>query len=51
LNVKTRLSDHGIGKAAIAEMVAQLKRHGMTAPGEHRNMDIEVSRRVFEAAF
>ncbi|MHB1117373.1 iron-containing alcohol dehydrogenase [Sideroxydans sp.] len=50
LNVKTRLSDHGIGKDAIPALVAQLKRHGMTALGEHRNMDIEVSRRVFEAA-
>ena len=50
LNVKTRLSDYGIKKEAIPEMVAQLKRHGMVALGEHRDMDIDASRRVFESA-
>lgn len=50
LNVKTRLSDHGIGKATIPELLAQLQRHDMTALGEHRNMELEVSRRVLEAA-
>lgn len=50
LNVKTHLSDYGISKEAIPEMVSQLKRHGMVALGEHRDMDIDASRRVFELA-
>jgi len=51
LNVKTRLSDYGIAKESIPEMISQLKRHGMVALGEHRDMDIETSRRVYELAF
>jgi len=50
LNVKTRLSDYGIGKDAIPKMVSQLERHGMVALGEHRTMDIDASRRVYELA-
>lgn len=50
LNVKTHLSDYGINKEAIPEMVSQLKRHGMVALGEHRDMDLEASKRVYELA-
>jgi NADP-dependent alcohol dehydrogenase len=50
LNVKTRLSDYGIAQDAIPKMVAQLERHGMVALGEHRDMDIDASRRVYELA-
>lgn len=50
LNVKTRLSDYDISKEAIPEMVSQLKRHGMVSLGEHHDMDIETSMRVYELA-
>lgn len=50
LQVSTRLSDYGIGSDAIPALVAQLKRHGMTALGEHQNLDIQRSQQVFELA-
>ena len=51
LQVKTRLSDYGIGKDAIPALVAQLERHGMTALGENRTLTLERSRQVYELAF
>lgn len=50
LQVKTHLSEYGIGTDAIAALVAQLERHGLTAMGEHQNLDIAHSRRVYELA-
>jgi NADP-dependent alcohol dehydrogenase len=50
LGVKTRLSDYQIGQDAIGVLVAQLKNHGMTHLGEHRDVTLEVSRRVLEAS-
>lgn len=50
LGVKTRLSDYGIGTDAIAALVAQLERHGLTALGENQTLDIAHSRRVYELA-
>ena len=49
LGVKTRLSDYGIGAEAIDALVAQLEAHGMTAIGEHRDLDLATSRRILEA--
>ncbi|MFV8825319.1 iron-containing alcohol dehydrogenase [Thauera sp. WH-2] len=50
LGVKTRLSDYGIGADAIDRIVAQLELHGMTALGEHRDIDLATSRRILEAS-
>ena len=50
LGVKTRLSDYGIGTDAPQRLLAQLEAHGMTALGEHRDMDLALSRRVLEAS-
>ncbi|MBL8413958.1 MAG: alcohol dehydrogenase [Propionivibrio sp.] len=50
LHVPTRLSDYGIKKDAIPALVAQLKRHGMVALGEHNNFSLDGSRRVYELA-
>ncbi len=50
LGVKTHLSQYGLGKDAIAEIVAALKAHGMTALGEKREITLDVSRRILERA-
>lgn len=50
MQVKTRLSDYGIGSDAIPALVAQLQRHGMTALGEHQSFDIAHSQQVYELA-
>jgi NADP-dependent alcohol dehydrogenase len=50
LQVPTRLSGYGIGKDAIPALLAQLERHGMVALGEHSDLTIDGSRRVFELA-
>ena len=50
LGVKTRLSDYGIGADAIDRIVAQLDAHGMSALGEHGDIDLASSRRILEAS-
>jgi NADP-dependent alcohol dehydrogenase len=50
MNVKTKLSDYGIPKESIPEMISQLKRHGMVTLGEHRACDIAHSERVYQVA-
>ena len=50
LQVPTRLSGYGIGKDAIPALLAQLERHGMVTLGEHSDLTIDGSRRVFELA-
>jgi len=50
LGVKTRLADYGISADAIDGLVRQLEVHGMTALGEHQNVTLEVSRKVYEAS-
>ena len=50
LGVKTRLSDYGIGADAIDRIVAQLEAHGMSALGEHGDIDLATSRRILEAS-
>ena len=51
LGVNTRLSAYGIGANAVDRIVAQLEAHGMTALGEHRDIDLAASRRILEACF
>ncbi|NCA71191.1 MAG: iron-containing alcohol dehydrogenase [Sphingobacteriia bacterium] len=50
LQVPTRLSGYGIGREAVAPLLAQLERHGMTALGERQDVDLERSRQVLELA-
>lgn len=50
LDVKTRLTDYGVGAEAIDQLVAQLGEHGMTQLGEHKDVTLDVSRRVLEGA-
>ncbi|WP_125716693.1 iron-containing alcohol dehydrogenase [Pseudoalteromonas rubra] len=49
LGMKTRLSDYGVGADAADKIVAQLERHGMTALGEHQQVDLAKSRAILAA--
>lgn len=50
LGVKTRLADYGIAADAIDGLVRQLELHGMTLLGEHQDVTLELSRKVYEAS-
>ena len=50
LGIPTRLSAYGIGHDDIAAILDQLKEHRMVALGEHKAVDLSVSRTVLEAA-
>lgn len=50
LQVATRLSEYGIGTEAIPALLAQLKRHGMVALGEHHDFDIARAQQVYHLA-
>lgn len=51
LGVKTRLSEYGITKNRIPEIVEQLKAHGLTKLSETGEVTLEVSREILEAAY
>ena len=51
LGVKTRLSEYGVKKEEIEDIVKQLEAHGMVALSETRKVTPEVSRKILEAAF
>lgn len=51
LGIKTKLSQYGVAFEQLAEIVAQLEAHGMTALGEKRAVTLEVSRKILEKAF
>jgi len=51
IGVQTQLTDYGCSKAqAIEDVLKQLEKHGMVALGEHQAIDLEVSRRILNAA-
>ncbi|MGA8785026.1 MAG: iron-containing alcohol dehydrogenase [Polaromonas sp.] len=50
LGIKTRLSGYGLGREAVDAVVAQLETHGMTHLGEHKDISLEVSRTILQAA-
>ncbi|WP_426176902.1 iron-containing alcohol dehydrogenase [Massilia sp. TWR1-2-2] len=50
LGIPTRLSGYQLGQAAVEAVIDQLGAHGMTALGEHKNIDLATSRRILEAA-
>lgn len=50
LGVKTHLSDYGITADGIADIVAQLDKHGLTALGEHGDIDLNASEEILRHA-
>jgi len=50
LGIPTRLSAYGLGADAVEAVLQQLQAHGMTALGEHRDIDLVRSRRILQAA-
>jgi len=50
LGIKTHLSEYGVKAEQIADVVAQLEAHGMTALSETGKITLEVSRKILENA-
>ncbi len=50
MGVKTYLRDYGIGGDAVPALLAQLERHGLTALGEHQDIDLATSRDILDMA-
>lgn len=50
LGIKTRLSEYGVTTDKIPALVEQLKAHGLTALSETRDITLDVSREILEAA-
>jgi NADP-dependent alcohol dehydrogenase len=50
VGIPTKLSAYGLGEAQIDVVIEQLKSHGMTALGEHKNVTPEVSRKILQGA-
>ncbi len=51
LGIKTRLSEYGVKFEQIAEVVDQLKAHGMTALSETGQITPEVAQKILEMAY
>lgn len=50
MQVKTRLSDYDIEKSAIDGIIANLEKNGMTALGEHGDIDLEKAKEILTLA-
>ena len=50
MGVPTHLSDYGIDGSSIPALLTKLEEHGMTQLGEHQDITLDVSRRIYEAA-
>ncbi|MCF6439020.1 iron-containing alcohol dehydrogenase [Pseudoalteromonas luteoviolacea] len=50
VDMKTRLSDYGVGEEAVDKITAQLERHGMTALGEQQAVTLDKSRQIIMAS-
>ena len=50
LGVPTHLSDYGLDGSSIPALLKKLEEHGMTKLGEHQDITLDVSRRIYEAA-
>ncbi|MDY0971456.1 alcohol dehydrogenase [Siccibacter turicensis] len=50
MGAPTRLSAYGLDGSSIPALIAKLEEHGMTALGEHKDITLDVSRRIYEAA-
>jgi NADP-dependent alcohol dehydrogenase len=49
VGIKTRLSDYNIDASQIHLLIEQLRRHNMTALGEHKNIDLKQSELIYRA--
>jgi NADP-dependent alcohol dehydrogenase len=50
MSVGTRLRDYQISGQSIGTLVTKLEEHGMTALGEHGDVTLDVSRKVYQMA-
>ncbi|MGP9799528.1 iron-containing alcohol dehydrogenase [Rheinheimera sp. NSM] len=50
MGVKTRLSDYNLAAADIDKLIANLERNGMTALGEHSDIDLTKARQILTLA-
>jgi NADP-dependent alcohol dehydrogenase len=50
VGIATRLGDYDLGSNAVDAVVAQLDKHGLTALGEHQNINLDASRTILSAA-
>ncbi len=48
MQVKTHLSDYGIGKDSIPRLLEQLQAHGLNSLGEQQDVTPDVSKRILE---
>lgn len=51
MGVKTRLRDYGVASLGIDTLIGKLAEHGMTAIGEHGDIDLVQSQHIYEAAW
>ena len=50
MGLRTRLADFKIGEEDIPALVRKLEEHGQIALGEHQDITLEVSQRIYTAA-
>jgi NADP-dependent alcohol dehydrogenase len=50
LAIPTRLSAYALGADAVEPVVKQLEAHGLTALGERRDVTLDISRQILQAA-
>jgi len=50
MGVPTRMADYQLDGCSIPALIDKLHQHGMTALGEHQDITLDVSRRIYEAA-
>ncbi len=51
LGTKTKLSAYGVSKAQVPLLIQQLKRHGLTALGEHGDINLKQSESIYRDCF
>jgi NADP-dependent alcohol dehydrogenase len=50
MGVPTKMSDYQLDGSSIPALIKKLDQHGMTALGEHQDITLDVSQRIYEAA-
>ena len=50
LGIPTRLSAYALGADAVEPVIQQLEAHGLTALGERRDVTLDISRQILQAA-
>ncbi len=50
MGLATHLSDYQLDGSSIPALIAKLEQHGATAIGEHKDITLDVSRRIYESA-